>query len=117
MKINCQHWEDVGLRDAGGCALGKFRGRPSHGTCAICLGVTPSPTPVNRPVLTILTLEQKQRVQAHRAVCEHCEHAKGFTQVTVKCEGCGCSGVSLLNGKCPQNKWAVNSQCDPDHES
>jgi len=105
MKVNCEHWQDIGLRDAGQCALGKFRGRPSHGTCAVCLGITPTQSTASRPLHAILTDEQKQRMQTHRAICETCEHARGFTQVTVKCQGCGCAGVSLLNGRCPKDKW------------
>lgn len=36
-KIDCQHWRDEGAKDWGRCAIGKFGGRPSKGTCRECL--------------------------------------------------------------------------------
>lgn len=31
--MTCRHWEDIGLRSGGKCALGLFGGRPSFGVC------------------------------------------------------------------------------------
>ncbi len=108
MTIPCPHWRDINLVGAGQCALGKFKGKPSHGTCRTCLGQTMAPTSspaVKASLPTLLTPLQQKRVTDHRAICESCEHAKGFTRLTVRCEDCGCAGLSLINGRCPKKKW------------
>lgn len=47
MKVECPQWSDCGVKGGGCCALGKFGGRPSRGTChLICLGLSaPAPEP------------------------------------------------------------------------
>ena len=105
MTIDCPHWRDIGLRGAGECNPGKFRGKPSHGTCAVCLGIAPAPAAGVTALSTILTEDQQQRVRERKAICATCDRAKGFTQLTVRCDGCGCVGLSLLNGRCPLGKW------------
>lgn len=104
--IDCPHWRDIGLRGAGECSLGKFRGKPSHGVCMTCLGKPPAAPAAGAPALpAILTQDQQQRVRERKAICATCDRAKGFTQLTVRCDGCGCAGLSLLTGKCPKDKW------------
>lgn len=51
------------------------------------------------------------------ATCESCEHndrprggvrlylADGQALFRVVCKRCGCGNVSLLHGRCPENKW------------
>ena len=33
MEIRCTHWINIGGRDAGGCKLNLYGGRPSNGVC------------------------------------------------------------------------------------
>lgn len=105
--IQCDHWRDVGLVDAGGCAIGKFGGRPSRGTCHACLGlsVTPSSSREIKPPALHLTQAQQQMIVVHKRICSACDHHKRFTRLTVHCTRCGCAGLSLLKGPCPMKKW------------
>lgn len=111
MKIDCPSWRDIGLPGAGACTLNKFGGRPSRGTCAGCLGVDVQQTqPVQRTqqarlAFVMLTVAQQRTVESRRAICNSCEYARRVHRLSVHCEGCGCAGLSLLNGRCPRNKW------------
>lgn len=33
---SCRHWRDCGIRGGGCCALARYGGKPSWGTCAKC---------------------------------------------------------------------------------
>jgi|GEM_PF-5742913 len=109
--IPCEHWRDEGLIGAGVCALGRFKGRPSHGVCRACLGLPAmeSSEAEHRPTRVFVTKEQQTLAQAHRAICEACPQVKGFTRWTVSCRQCGCAGLSLVRGECPEGKWGDES--------
>jgi hypothetical protein len=51
VSVDCPHWSDCGVKGGGCCALGRFGGRPSRGTCLICLGL-PQDAPPALPATT-----------------------------------------------------------------
>lgn len=55
--------------------------------------------------LRLLTDAQRATVAERRAVCEGCPENGGLTALTVKCNGCGCAGLSLVSGTCKLEKW------------
>lgn len=63
-----------------------------------------APTPPRDPLAT-LTDAQRETVAMRKSACSGCEHNGGLTAVTVRCAGCGCAGLSLLNGTCKMGKW------------
>ena len=63
-----------------------------------------APTPVPDP-LRLLTDAQRATVAERRAVCAGCDQNGGLTALTVKCNGCGCVGLSLLNGTHKFARW------------
>jgi hypothetical protein len=67
-----------------------------------------SATPLPNPLAT-LTPVQRDTVAARRAACAGCDQNGGLAAVTVKCNGCGCAGLSLLNGTCKLQKWPTPS--------
>jgi len=69
----------------------------------------PPPTPPKPP-----TLEQLALADARALECEICPFNMGvkrkvnsFDVHAVKCDLCGCGGLSLIHGKCPKNLWPV----------
>ena len=55
--------------------------------------------------------------EINAAVCESCPELRGVSRVVkgrdvyrVRCNACGCGGLSLANGRCPQDKWPIRSQ-------
>jgi hypothetical protein len=68
-----------------------------------------TPAPIAPDPLRLLTEAQGLLVSARKAVCAGCDQNGGLAAVTVKCNGCGCSGLSLLNGTCKLNKWPTPS--------
>lgn len=93
----------------GRCAIGKGGGKPSAGYCArVCRlnGAIPSPeTAKPRSRMVALTVEQQALVDARKPICAACEHHKASYVAAVACGKCGCGGISLLRGKCPDAKW------------
>jgi hypothetical protein len=67
-----------------------------------------APAPRPDPLAT-LTPAQRDTVAARRAACAGCDQNGGLSAVTVKCNGCGCAGLSLLNGTCKLQKWPTPS--------
>ena len=59
----------------------------------------PDPTKAEH-LLSLLSPPQRVTVEARRAVCEPCSENKKLHTVSVKCEACGCAGVSLIHGRC-----------------
>lgn len=45
---------------------------------------------------------------ARRAICATCDQNEGLGLATVKCRGCGCSGLSLMGNAdwCKLGKWS-----------
>lgn len=60
---------------------------------------------VHAPLLHLLTPASRALVAARRPVCAGCSQNKGLGQLSVRCEATGCSGVSLLHGRCKRRKW------------
>lgn len=56
-------------------------------------------------LLSILTPAQNDLVEKRRACCEACRLSQGVTVLTVRCDACGCAGVSLVHGRCKLYKW------------
>jgi hypothetical protein len=52
------------------------------------------------------------RILARREACGDCGQNAGLHVLTVECEKCGCSGLSLLRGRCKMRKWPSD-----DHQS
>lgn len=67
------------------------------------------PKPSGPDPLATLTDAQRSTVATRKAVCNACDQNGGLSAVTVKCHGCGCAGLSLLNGTCKLNKWPTPS--------
>jgi len=60
------------------------------------------------------TLEQLALADTRALECEICPFNMGVTRKVnsfdvhaVKCDLCGCGGLSLIHGKCPKNLWPV----------
>jgi len=72
------------------------------------------PMPASREPLA----PQMQRlVEARVAVCNQCDKNKGIRGTVrgyevwrVKCSSCGCAGLSMRDGECPEEKWPTEVQ-------
>jgi len=68
-----------------------------------------------------LSDEQREFVNARRAVCNTCDSKRRLTALTINCRSCGCAGLSLLNGRCHLGKWPANdaqrTQGDISHQA
>jgi len=54
----------------------------------------------------VLSPEQRQLAVDRAAVCGRgCRFNRGLTDLKVKCDLCGCGGLSLVHGDCPAGKW------------
>jgi ADP-heptose:LPS heptosyltransferase len=53
------------------------------------------------------TQTQLHQLAARKQICRECDQVTGVHQLTVGCKRCPtCSAINLLNGHCPDNKWA-----------
>ena len=58
------------------------------------------------PAARFLTDADRAVIAVHLPICQQpCEHYRGNTVMTVACAKCGCAGLPLLSGQCPENKW------------
>lgn len=64
-------------------------------------------SPITYPSQTLSNFDEKQIkiIEGRKEICSTCPENKGFSLFTVNCNACGCSNLSLLNGKCKLNKW------------
>lgn len=129
--MNCAHWKDIGLKNAGGCGLGLFGSRPSFGVCMKLCN--------QRVLLTVDLVEPKsfyekvkgyvaaevsgflaplgdeefgQRMEACRG-CEALKKSEDPEQVGW-CLACGCGfgfraeltvKGRMPKAECPKKKW------------
>ncbi|MFN3167912.1 MAG: hypothetical protein ACE37H_12710 [Phycisphaeraceae bacterium] len=68
-------------------------------------------------LLSLLTPAQRDRVEARRRVCAPCSQNQKLSVVSVKCEACGCAGVSLIHGRCKLRKWPPGSAPGKDNDA
>lgn len=121
MRVNCKHWKDCGVQNGGCCALGKYGGRPSEGTCLIaCLKTGPKMPSLWQMFKNLLgtikgaiiyyiqyrellasRLERKRRL----AICQTCGF---FEPEHNRCRKCGCSmkaKVVFQAAECKLELW------------
>lgn len=103
--IPCAHWKAEG--DGGVCAIGKYGGRPSLGTCRVCLNLPPAM--MERPALRLRSVPLAV-VEERRASCGRCEENSGDVcrrLLTIR-PGCAAKvkvGTAIANASCPIGRW------------
>lgn len=55
--------------------------------------------------LSVISPDQRARVESRREACADCPENRGLSAFAVRCDGCKCVGLSLLNGACKLGKW------------
>lgn len=67
---------------------------------------------MTQPATAKPTADQLAVADARAEICGQCKFKRGITRKagafdvhTVKCDECGCEGLSLINGKCPLDLW------------
>jgi hypothetical protein len=77
MKKKCIYWSDCGMAHGGCCGLGRYGGRPSHGTCRICRDYRGVPRGwgdwvhlAALPIAVVLRVISRGRLSPGRCGCE-----------------------------------------------
>ena len=130
MKIDCKHWKKCHIVKGGCCALGKFGGAPSFGTCILVCKKYKGKQTLNDILLAMPSLTQqaenlakaavkvakatakgdqifatKEIVSFRQEICNTCE----FYDIKKKrCSQCGCITdykLKTSTESCPIGKW------------
>lgn len=75
MGIPCEHWRDCGIRHGGCCAIGKYGGKPSNGTCAIACLNKPELVSVEPEKVKVRVPTAEERAAAEAARIERFHRA------------------------------------------
>lgn len=85
---------------------------PKSRWLSIRKGVAVDARPTGRAAPEPPTDEQIALAEQRAAVCEGCDKSQGVRLIVnerpvynVRCEDCGCGGLSLIRGDCPQGLW------------
>lgn len=118
MSIDCEHWANCGICGGGCCAISLYGGRPSLGTCAVCVQRKPTaPGFVQKVAHGLVGIAKAvtgtggasdELVKHRTAICSGCEHAELIAGILQNCKICGCSTWAKIRNadeKCPEGKW------------
>ena len=89
--IDCAHWTPTSSRVSGACALGRFGGTPSLGSCRLCLSVEgrvvdePAVEPEYERLATFLPICLSCRVDCRLRTLTPCARAREFRDPETTC--------------------------------
>lgn len=131
LEIPCKHWKPGNVNCGGICTIGLHGGRPGYGTCLLACEAFEGDEAERKLLAERRLAEARERAghttkgdvacstdELHQRAdtcrsCEHLNRGGGGVRLTVRgrvvnrvvCRRCGCGSLSLLYGRCPENRW------------